>query len=146
MGMNESIARHLTDFPLIVPNAVDWGDMDAFGHVNNVVYFRWFENARIEYLRSVRFGDQIRPDGLGPILHSTAARYRVPIRYPDTAWTGARVTEVLDDRFSMEYRIVSGAAGAIAAEGTGLIVCYDYEKRVKAVLPPDLREAIAAVG
>lgn len=144
--MNEKIARHFAGFPVIVPNAVDWGDMDAFGHVNNVVYFRWFENARIEYLRAIEFGDRIRSDGLGPILHSTSARYRIPIRFPDTAWTGARVVEVLADRFTMEYRIVSGEAGEIAADGTGMIVCYDYGKRAKAGLPEELRDAIVSVG
>lgn len=136
----------LLGFPIRVPIPVAWAEMDVFRHVNNTVYFRYFETARIEYLRRIEFGDDDRHGGLGPILHSTAARFRRPLRFPDTAWTGARATEVLDDRFAMEYRVVSGAQGAVAAEGSALIVSYDYSRREKAPLPESVRALIREVG
>ena len=43
----------LAGYPVIVVCDVAWGDMDSFAHVNNVVYFRYFENARLEYFRQL---------------------------------------------------------------------------------------------
>ena len=45
-----SAIGELSDYPLHFQQTVAWGDMDAFGHVNNVMYYRYFESARIEYL------------------------------------------------------------------------------------------------
>ena len=52
-GNNMSAKTHdlLAGFPVIVEQNVIWGEMDAYQHVNNVVYFRYFENARLEYIR-----------------------------------------------------------------------------------------------
>jgi Thioesterase-like superfamily len=45
------------DFPGIVTQAVLWGEMDSYQHVNNVAYFRYFENGRLEYIRRVGWFD-----------------------------------------------------------------------------------------
>lgn len=140
--MNELVREKLQGFPIVVPNQVDWADMDILRHVNNTVYFRYFENARIQFLGAIGFGDENGVDGLGPILHSTSARFRRPLRFPDTAWTGARALDVHDDRFSMEYRLVSDRDQEVAAEGTALVVCYDYRALRKAALPQSVREGI----
>ena len=67
------------------------GDIDLLGHVNNVVYFRWFESARIAYFDKVRMWEFGETVGIGPILHSINCRYRIPLTYPDTVSVGARV-------------------------------------------------------
>jgi len=48
---NPSEPADLADHPVVITWPVQWGDQDAFGHVNNVVYFRWMESARIAYFR-----------------------------------------------------------------------------------------------
>src|SRR6202035_1702223 len=58
-------------FPVLVEQAVVWGDMDSYRHVNNVVYFRYFENARLEYFRRLDWFALEAATGVGPILHST---------------------------------------------------------------------------
>lgn len=148
-GAQESDARvgeWLRGFPVIVPNRVAWAEMDVFRHVNNAVFFRYFENARIGYLERIGLGDDNRHEGIGPILHSTAARFRRPLRFPDVAWTGARVAEVQDDRFTMEYRVVSEREGELVADGNAIVVAYDYVARRKAPLPEGVRRAIAELA
>jgi len=131
----------LKGFPIVVIVNVAWGDLDAFGHANNTVYFRWFEDARIAYLDAIGFlGGP--PASVGPILHSTMCRFRRPLGYPDTLRVGARVTEVGEDRIAMEYRIVSGKLGEVAAEGGGLVVAFDYFKQAKVALPKGVRARI----
>ena len=137
-------------FPVVVTQAVVWGEMDAYQHVNNVVYFRYFENARLEYFRRIAWFDIEKTTGVGPILASTSARYRRPLTYPDTIHIGCRLLEMKEDRFSIEYRIVSDALADVATLGEGLMVAFHYENGKKAPLPEELKANIrdleASVG
>ena len=108
----------LADFPIVLTLPVQWGEMDAYGHVNNAVLFRYFESARIAYLERCGFIESMERDRIGAILHSTACRFRSPLYYPDTVEVGARATDVASDRFTMEYRVVSLTKQAVVAGDT----------------------------
>jgi acyl-CoA thioester hydrolase len=133
----------LAGFPVVIDQDVRWGDLDAYGHVNNTVFFRFFESARIAYFEAIGFVSA--GSGIGPILHSTNCRFRLPLGYPDQLKVGARVTDLQKDRFTMEYKIASAKHRAVAGEGTGLIVAYDYGRQAKAELPAEVVSKIQAV-
>ena len=132
----------LRAFPVVIELPVVWGEMDAFGHVNNIVYFRYFESARLAYFERVGFLEEMERSGVGPILASTRCDFRRALRYPDRILVGARVTELGEDRFTMAYRIWSEQQGRVAAEGEGLIVSYNYREGRRAPLPSAVRRAI----
>jgi acyl-CoA thioester hydrolase len=132
----------LAAFPVVIELDVAWGDMDSYGHVNNVVYFRYFENARIAYLDRVGWSASKERSGLGPILHSTSARFRKAVTYPDHLHAGARVIDIQADRVVFEFRLVSEKLNAVACEGQGVIVSYDYCAQEKAPIPGAIRAAI----
>jgi len=143
-------SRALADFRRRHPVARDipvaWGDMDAFGHVNNIMYFRYFETARIALFDQVGFGGPSAPAGVGPILAATECRFRVPVTYPDTVTAASWIDDLGDERFLMGYAVFSHAHDRIAADGTGTIVAYDYANGQKAALDHDIREKLAALG
>lgn len=118
---------------------VAWGEMDAYGHVNNIVYFRYFETARMAYFEKLASPDFVSRNPLGPILASTSCRFRAPLAFPDRLSVGARVARVDEDRFVMFYAVYSHSLQRIAAEGEGTIVCFDYRENRKAPLPAELR-------
>ena len=132
----------LADFPIILEIPVAWGEMDAFQHVNNIIYLRYAESARIAYLEQVGLRDTMQMTGVGPILASLQCRYKFPLTYPDTARVGVRVSEIGADRFTVLFRIVSARHQRIAAEGDSVIVSYDYQAGRKVPLPPGWRAAI----
>jgi acyl-CoA thioester hydrolase len=136
--------RHaeLALFPVVIELDIAWGDMDSYAHVNNVVYFRYFENARIAYLDLVGWLASMRDAGLGPILASTSARFRKPVTYPDRLQVGARVIDIQPDRVTFEYRLVSTKLNAVACEGQGVVVSYNYRAGAKAPIPNAIRKAI----
>ena len=130
-------------FPVAIAFPLHWGEMDAMRHVNNAVYFRWFESARIAYFERIGWIGMRDRTGNGPILHSTNARFRAPLTYPDTVTVGARVSDLQADRFTMEYEVRSERLeGAVAASGSGLIVAYDYRGLAKAALPDEIASRI----
>lgn len=132
----------LLEFPVVIELPVVWGEMDAFQHVNNVVYFRYMETARIAYFLKMNYLKIMEETGIGPILASTQCRFRYPLTYPDTISVGARVPELDVDRFVMHYRIVSHRHKRTAAEGEAVIVSYDYRNQRKAPLPDAVRRYI----
>ncbi|OGU17698.1 MAG: hypothetical protein A3K13_07170 [Gemmatimonadetes bacterium RIFCSPLOWO2_12_FULL_68_9] len=119
--------------------------MDAYGHVNNTVLFRYFESARMAYFERCGFTGSYQRDRIGAILHSTSCRFRRPLFCPDTALVGTRVSDLGEDRLTMEYRVVSRAQNQTVAEGSAIIVSYDYTHDRKAPLPPAVREAILRI-
>jgi len=65
--MTQSLKQLENQYPVILNQDIIWGDMDAFGHINNTVYFRYFENARIEYFNRIGVLEQKKQLGVGPI-------------------------------------------------------------------------------
>ncbi len=145
--MSSSQLRHqlLESFPVIIEIPVQWGEMDAYGHVNNTVFFRYFESARIAYLERCGFIESYESQKIGAILHSTDCRFKRPLHHPDNVLVGARVIQVDDDRFTMAYVVVSRKRSEIVAEGTGIIVSFNYESRSKAPLPQMVRAGVEAL-
>jgi acyl-CoA thioester hydrolase len=135
----------LAGFPVIVEQNVIWGDMDAYKHVNNVVYFRYFENARLEYFRRLDWFALEDTTGIGPILAATQARFRRPLSYPDTIAIGARLLTLEADRFDLEHKIVSQAQGEVVTVGQGTIVTYHYGDGKKVAMPEEIRQRILAL-
>ncbi len=135
----------LEGYPIVVEFPVAWGEMDAFGHVNNVHYFRYFENARIAYAAKIMLHEHRDRTGIGPILASTSCRYRHPLTYPDTLSVGAKIVSIEEDRFTMKYLVVSRRHQKVAAEGEGLIVMYDYRENKKTAIPDVIRQRIAGI-
>ena len=143
--MMEALETLEREFPVLIELPVAWGEMDAMGHVNNVVYFRYFESARLAYFEHVGFLAEMKRSGIGPILRSTRCDFRQALTYPDRVWVGASAGELGEDRFVMRYRIVSESSTRVAAEGDGLVVAYDYRALKKAPLPEAIRENIESV-
>jgi len=132
----------LSAFPVLVRITVLWSDLDGYGHVNNAVLFRYFEQARMEYLARCRFIESYEKDKVGAILHSTSCRFRRPVFHPDTVEVRTRVTEIGDDRFTMEYVARSGAQDSVVAEGTAIVVAFDYQVGQKTAIPEAVRAAM----
>src|SRR5437868_9714800 len=79
MDASTQPARKLIHTSLI---PIRWGDMDAYGHVNNTVYFRYMEQARVEFLESL--GYTVMPQGTGPVIVGTSCTFMIALGYPGT--------------------------------------------------------------
>lgn len=132
----------LDGYPVVVEISVAWGDMDAFQHVNNVAYFRYFENARIVYFDKIGIIDMLRQNGIGPILGSTSCTYKLPLAYPDTISVGAKTERIEEDRMIMKYAVLSRRHQKLAAEGDGVVVIYNYRENKKTAMPGEIRKRI----
>jgi acyl-CoA thioester hydrolase len=137
-----NIDELLAGYPVVVQNRVAWGDMDAQRHVNNVIYYRYFENARIAYYERIgKYGFQAQ-SGITFVLASNSCRYKAPVEYPDTLHIGARIAEIGTDRAVMKYLLVSERLERVAAEGDAVLVALDPARKTKVAFPEELKRRV----
>src|SRR5690606_18364346 len=132
-------------FVVQVKLPVQWGDMDAFGHVNNTLYFRYFETARLAYMAEMNLLETMQKEQIGPILAETACRFKSPLTYPDTIRVGASVSEQHEYGFAMQYAIYSETQKRVVCEGSGRIVLLDYQSGDKVKPDAAMLKAITAL-
>ena len=130
--------EELNLYPIIHEQKVAWGDMDAFGHVNNTVYYRYIESARIAYLDQA----EIFNYDVGPVVASNQCQYLKPVVYPDTLKVAVRVEELRQSGFRMHYLIWSEVQQQIVARSEAIIVFVNYKSMQKAHIPNAVREKI----
>ena len=114
--------------------SVQWGEMDAFNHVNNVMYIRWCETARITLFREI-WGDKginmkeiLEGNGVGPILANFNINYRLPLTYPDEVIIHTQVSQIGNTSFKLKQALFSKKLGnTLVADATSVVVMVNYK-------------------
>ena len=117
---------------------VVWGEMDALGHVNNVSYFRYFETARIDFLKQTGLLSILSDPSHSPVLRDTYAQYKRPVTFPDTLHIGSYITDIKEDRFTMRYEAFSESQQAICTTGYASVVMFNMKTGQKSPIPDDM--------
>ena len=125
-------------WPVQTTIPIQWGEMDAFNHVNNVVYIRWCETARIELFRKI-WGDRginmkeiLEGNGVGPILANFNVNYKIPISYPDNVIIQTRVAKIGNTSFNVEHQVFTEKMGdSVVAEASSVVVMLNYKTAEK---------------
>jgi acyl-CoA thioester hydrolase len=127
-------------FELVIP--IRWGDMDAMAHVNNTVYFRYFESARIDWFRSI--GCQSSDAEQGPVIVNAFCNFLRQLEYPGDAlvkhYVGKMGRSTLDTYVSIER---TDQPGVVYAEGGARVVWTDFAKQKSVPLPERIRALLA---
>ncbi|QDK99068.1 acyl-CoA thioesterase [Acinetobacter tandoii] len=127
-----------SEYPIVHEQNVAWGDMDAFGHVNNVIYYRYIESARINYFDALNIFEQ----KVLTVVASNQCKYLRPVFYPDQLKIAVRVDELRNSAMRMTYQLFSTVQNELVATAEAVIVCVDQENMQKAAIPEDIREKI----
>lgn len=135
----EAAAAALADHLTVTSIPVQWGDQDAFGHVNNVVYFRWLESARIDLMAHFSSNVGMSREGLGPILASMHCDYRRQLHFPDVVHIGSRIERIGRSSVEVGHALFSEQLSAVAAEASSTLVIFDYQANRPVRIPDDLR-------
>ncbi|BDS11344.1 acyl-CoA thioesterase [Aureispira anguillae] len=131
------------DLKINVEQPVAWGDMDAFGHVNNTVYLKYFESARVKYFDAIPelagfHGNEI------PVLANISCSYKKPVVYPDTLTMKVGVTSLGHASLKMSCEMISPKVG-LAAIAECTIVLIDVKKGHSVRVPNEWRAAIEKI-
>ena len=136
----------LSDYPVRLDLPVQWADMDAAAHVNNLVYLRWAESARIALFERIAMDLDFQTATEGTILGWQECKYIFPMTFPDTAQIGIRVLELADYHFLVETAVFSERHGRIAALSKQKLVAFNYKTGKKIPLPKAWLAGLEACG
>ncbi len=129
-------------FEMQIP--IRWGDMDAMGHLNNAMYFRYLETLRIEWFSHIGFVPQKSLQG--PVIINAFCTFIRQLEYPGTVLARHYVGEMgrsTIDTFATLERL--DAPGVICATGGATVVWSDFQRQTSMPLPDDLRALIDAL-
>ncbi|MBS3798343.1 thioesterase family protein [Pseudoalteromonas sp. BDTF-M6] len=128
----------LERFPKACEIKVAWGDMDALQHVNNTLYFKYFEIARIDFLNQAGILEHLAAEQVGPVLADNYAKYKRPVTFPDTLLIGVSISDIGSSSFTTHYSVFSCAQQAVVTEGQAKLVMFDFKTMQKAPLNDSL--------
>lgn len=131
----ESEARKLAHVERI---PIRWGDMDAMGHVNNIVYFRYMEQARISWL------DQLLPGrawkSIGVVIANASCNFRRAITYPGTVEVKVFVAHPGGSSVATYYEL--SIESEIYADGAAVVVFIDMQTQKPLRIPGEIRSLL----
>ena len=131
-------------WPISTEIKVNWGDMDALGHVNHSVYAKWMETVRMMYFSEIGMMNLYDDSNIGPILARIEIDYELPIVFPDVVTVSTSVSRIGNSSFDMRYKIESQSNnGKSAATGSVGCVVLDYSSGIPHKIPLKLRKSIA---
>jgi len=129
------ILVHTTRIP------IRWGDMDAMGHVNNTVYFRYMEQARIEWLEALGYGVAVTLDESPVIVHASCT-FIVPFTYPGTVEIRTYAGRPGRSSLPTWQELYKVGEDMLHAEGTAKVVWTRPATGKSAPLPDNIRKLV----
>ena len=134
----------MDDFPVKLELRIDWSEMDLFGHVNNVAYFKYIQASRVNYWEISGIVPMFYEQKIGPILLSTNCQFIKPLHYPGNIIVESRIEFIKNTSFGIYHRIRNDK-NEIAAEAHDIIVTYDFDKNEKVPVSEEFRRAVEKI-
>ncbi len=121
---------------------IRWGDMDAMGHVNNTLYFRYMEIARLQWM--FESGVPANPQGEGPVIVNAFCNFIKQLEFPGEVLIHTYSGVVGRTSFDTYHELfLSSAPETLYANGGATVVWVDFPQQRSATIPERLRSLIA---
>lgn len=140
--MTTSEAAGWKDGWYVVPYQVTWRDLDGLGHVNNAVYFTYFEWARTKYWMELTGGSQVRD--ISFIAARAECNFRQQISFLEYLELRTRIADIRNSSFDFVYEIRRNDGREIAADGKVVVVLFDWDRNEKIIIGDELKAKIRA--
>lgn len=123
---------------------VDWAELDLFGHVNNVAFFKYIQASRVNYCESIGLSALNDEGKLSFMVASSQCQFKKPLSFREEITILTKVDWMKNSSLQLSYLMVS-AANEVVAEAADVLVVYDHYKKTKVTISPELRSRIEAV-
>jgi acyl-CoA thioester hydrolase len=130
-------------YRVVFEHEILFRDLDALGHVNNVAFIAFLEDARVQYWKTLR--RELSAKRIDFILAEITCRYHSPAHFGETLVVGIRAADLGHKSFRFVYRMEDKATGRLVVEGSSVQVMYDYERGQSIPLDDPTRKAMAAM-
>ncbi|WDD94469.1 acyl-CoA thioesterase [Burkholderia sp. FERM BP-3421] len=145
MSDAKPVALPRSAYPHSLPISTRWMDNDVYGHVNNVVYYSYFDTVVNEYLIRARVLDVEHGATIGLVVE-THCNYFAPLVFPQRVDAGLRVAKLGNSSVRYEIGLFAEGEATAAAQGHFVHVYVDRASRRPVALPDALRAALAPLA
>jgi acyl-CoA thioester hydrolase len=138
---NRALYCSMEKYPIKLQLKLDWSEMDMFGHINNVSYFKYIQASRVNYWEQIGLDKLHGQIKIGPMLASTSCQFKKPLFYPGNIVVEASVVFMKTSSFGIRHRILD-SSGKVAATADDIIVMYDFVSNKTIEIPQDMRKKV----
>ncbi|MCD6067761.1 MAG: hypothetical protein K0S33_2587 [Bacteroidetes bacterium] len=131
------MAKHSTQLKL----RIDWSEMDLFGHVNNVSFFKYVQAARVNYWEQVGINQLHKTENIGPTLASVSCQFKKPLYFPGEVIINTKVEWMKNSSFRLSHQL-HNATGELVAEAEDIVVMFNYTTQQKTDIPEAIKTLI----
>jgi len=131
----------MNEFPVSLQLRIDWSELDLFGHVNNVMFMKYVQAARVNYWETIGLYQEFLKTKQGPMLASVNCQFRRPLFYPGTVTIRTRMEFIKNTSFGFHHELLDNK-GEVAAEAHDVMVSFDFNKNEKIPFPEELKKAV----
>ena len=132
------------DFNHFVPITVRWGEMDALGHVNNTVFYRYSEDGRLDYIGRIT-GDGPSRSAVGPILADLRCSFLQQLRFPASVEIATRTRAIGRSSLKIRQALFREGEDRPVAVYEAVVVWFDYGAQKSMPVPEDVRARIREI-
>lgn len=123
---------------------IDWSDLDLFGHVNNVAFFKYIQSARVNYCELIGLTSINESGKLSFIVAAINCTFKSPLNYPGNIKILSKVDWMKNSSLQLSHLLLDDS-NKVVAESTDVLVIFDYSKQTKTNLSPDLKLQIETI-
>jgi acyl-CoA thioester hydrolase len=120
---------------------IDWSELDIFGHVNNISFFKYIQAARVNYWEQIGLNQSHKQTNIGPMLASCKCDFKSPLFFPGTVTIHSRVDFIKTTSFGISHQLFD-QNGQLVAEALDIIVLFDFNENKKQEISTELRTVI----
>ena len=120
---------------------IDWSEMDLFGHVNNVSFFKYVQAARVNFWEQIGVADLYKTQKIGFTVASVNCQFKKPLYYPGSVKIDTHVEWIKNSSLQLAHTLINDA-GEIAAMAEDVIVMFDYTTNEKVIISEEMRKLI----
>ncbi len=125
-------------YPVELTLRIDWSEMDLFGHVNNVMYAKYIQSARVNCCELLGIMKMLEEDKIGFMRASSSIQYKKPLFYPGEIIIETKVEFIKTTSFGFHHQILNGE-NEIAAEANDVLVMFDFNNNNKIEIPESIK-------
>lgn len=126
-------------YPLKLRIRLDWSEMDMFGHINNVSYFKYIQASRVNYWDAIGLTKSYQQTRVGAILASTSCNFLKELHYPGEIILQVKSHFIKNTSFGLKHQILN-EKGEVSAEALDVLVMFDFNKNEKVPIPEEIRK------
>ena len=130
--------------PIQLSLRLDWSEMDLFGHINNVMYAKYVQAARVQVWDLIGLTTHYKTTNIGPTLAATSIQFRVPLHFPDTILVRSGISQIGSTSFRIQHQIFNSAS-KLCATAEDVVVTFDYNTNTKVSLAGLVRDNYAVL-